>query len=186
MKTQLQNRKTFLKLFLVAALVCSIAITSKVGAQDTLNKIIPPPSFNIAAEFAIPVGDLNLITPLGLGASGKFIFPLSDIVAFTASGGYIYYFEKSFEGESFGGFHSIPFKGGLRFISLRGFYFEPQLGYSIFGSDGDSDGAFTYAGNIGYLIKNFDISARYESATKNGSSLSHIGIRVGLNLPFKK
>ncbi|HEX6916050.1 MAG TPA: autotransporter outer membrane beta-barrel domain-containing protein, partial [Chitinophagaceae bacterium] len=71
----------------------------------------------------------------------------------------------------------IPLKAGYRLnLGEGGFNIEPQLGYSV-GKGGG--GGFTYAGNIGYMINNqFDIAARYEGVSKDGSSLSFIGLRV--------
>ena len=165
----------------VVTIYCIIAMNTA-SAQDSKPER-KSSSISIGAESAIPTGDLSLTTPLGLGGSVKGVFPIANFIDFTISAGYIYFLKKKIEDESFGGFHSIPLKGGFRFMAGKGFYVEPQAGYSIFGSDGGgSSGAFTYAGNIGYLINNkVDVSARYESATKEGSSLSHVGIRIAYN-----
>jgi hypothetical protein len=150
----------------------------------------PGASFSMGAELAIPTGDLSLVSPLGLGGSGKFLFPVSSNFGFTVSAGYLYYLQKNYFGERVGGFHAIPLKGGIRISANKGFYFEPQFGYTSFGSGGEdagSDGAFTYAGNIGYLIGNkLDVSMRYESATKDGESIAHVGLRIAYSFSLAR
>ena len=144
-------------------------------------------SLSVGAEVAIPTGDLGIVAGVGLGASAKAILPISHATALTINAGYIYYTKKELGGYQVGGFNSIPLKAGVRISTGKGFYFEPQLGYSIFSAGGESDGAFTYAGNVGYLINHaVDISARYESATKDGVSLSHVGVRIAYNFSLGK
>lgn len=171
------------RLFTIFAIgLCTIAAV-KSNAQDAKTSGV---SLSIGAELAIPTGDLSLVTPLGLGGSVKAVFPLSNVLGFTVSAGYQHYLKKNFFGERIGGFHGIPLKGGIRVNIDKGFYIEPQAGYTSFGSsenpDAGYEGAFTYAGNVGYLINGkVDISIRYESATKGGSSLSHVGLRIAYN-----
>lgn len=170
------------KIILLSA-VCACAMTSA-----SLHAQTDKPSLSFGAETAIPTGNLSLITPLGLGASAKLIIPATKNIAFTASAGYIYYLKKSYFGEDIGGFHAVPLKGGIRVSINKGFYVEPQAGYTTFGKEstaeeeGGSSGGFTYAGNIGYMAgKNFDISARYENSHIDGLNFSHIGLRLAYN-----
>nr|MBA2329427.1 hypothetical protein [Flavisolibacter sp.] len=70
-----------------------------------------------------------------------------------------------------------------------GLYIEPQVGYGIYGvkfkgggfDESESEGAFTYAFGLGYAMNGLDIGARYQGASKDGSTLSLIGIRLGYN-----
>jgi len=170
----------FVLLFLVYIMLSNIAMAQNTNRKDA-------PSLNFGIEATLPTGDLSLITSFGAGGSLKLIVPLDNTVSFITSAGYTHYFSKTFFGEKFGGFNSFPLKGRFRFSTKHGFYFEPQAGYSIFSSDGESDGAFTYAANIGYMLhKKADISFGYESATKNGGSLSHVGLRIAYNFSLAK
>lgn len=165
--------------------VLFVALMNAAMAQDTKRK--DPPAFSVGIESAVPTGDLSLLSSFGLGASMKVIVPLDNTVAFTASVGYIRYFGKDLFGFKMEDFNSFPLKGGFRFSTKPGFYVEPQAGYSSFSTNGESDGAFTYAGSIGYVIhKKTDFSFRYESATKNGGSLSHVGLRIAYNITGNK
>jgi hypothetical protein len=173
--------------------LCSLAIYACTLLSTSLHAQDRKPSLSLGAETAIPTGNLSLITPFGLGASAKLVLPASGIVSITASGGYIYYMKKNYFGEKIGGFHAIPFKGGIRLSLSKGFYLEPQAGYTTFGKEatgdeeGGSDSGFTYAGNIGYLAgKNFDISAGFENSRIEGENFSYIGIRLAYNFILGK
>jgi hypothetical protein len=53
----------------------------------------------------------------------------------------------------------------------------------------DSKGGFTWAAGLGYIYNNFEIGARYQSATVDGNSSSLVGIHIGYNFflsPQKK
>jgi hypothetical protein len=163
--------------------VAVLLATNSFGQEETGTG----PNLSIGAEVALPVGDLGDSHKLGLGGSLKAAFPVATDAFVTVSGGYI-----SFSGKSvaFGGqsikvpaLNAIPLKAGFQYRFPGGFYLEPQLGYTIFSvKDADSDGAFTYAFNVGYLInKALDISTRYEAASKEGSTISHVGFRLAYN-----
>ena len=165
-------------------MIISAALLTVIAARPCFGQITKSrkPSLNVGLEAAVPTGDMALITPFGLGGSIKVVFPLSNNIGLTASAGYLYFLKKTIFDVTVGGFHAIPLKGGLRICTNNGIYVEPQAGYTFFGAGQGADGAFTFAGNVGYLLNNtFDISARYESAIKDGLSLAHIGIRIAYN-----
>jgi hypothetical protein len=140
-------------------------------------------SISIGAEVGVPSGDLADGWKLGLGGSAKAAFNVTNNGFITVSAGYI-----SFSGKDAGfgikmpAMNLIPLKAGFRY-NFGGFYVEPQVGYTIAkAKGGDSDGGFTWAPNVGYMINNMiDLSARYESVSLDGSSLSHLGFRVAYN-----
>ena len=143
---------------------------------------------SIGAEVGLPVGDLGESHKLGLGGSLKAAFPVATDAFITVSGGYISFSGKSVSviGQTFKApaLNVIPLKAGFQYRFPGGFYLEPQLGYSIFSSkvSDDSKGAFTYAFNVGYLInKSLDLSTRYEAASKEGSTIAHVGLRLAYN-----
>ncbi len=145
------------------------------------------PTLSIGAELGIPTGDLNAYQKIGVGGSAKAAFPVASDLDITASAGYI-----SFSGDEAGSFkypalNFIPIKVGVRYRFVpKGFYLEPQLGYTSINSSGTTTakGGFTYAANAGYFIgRNFDISARYEGVSKKGSqgNLPFVGFRLAYN-----
>ncbi len=137
------------------------------------------PSFSMGVVAAEPTGDLALVTPFGLGSSIKAIFPVSGNRGFTVSAGYLYLLKKTIFGETTGGFHAITLKAGVRIFANNGFYVEPETGFTFLGMEDGGDVAFTYAGNIGYVINNkIDVSARYEGSIKYGPSVTFLGVRI--------
>jgi hypothetical protein len=171
------------KLFLVVLLGTAVAYSATAQKTDD-KKITGGTSASIGAEIAIPTGDLGESHKLGLGGSAKLAIPVVTNGDVTISAGYI-----TFSGKEIGGglkysnYNMIPLKVGFRYsLGEGGFYVEPQLGYTFVSFGGSNDGAFTYAPNIGYMINRMvDVSARYEAASKDGGTVSHIGFRIAYN-----
>jgi Outer membrane protein beta-barrel domain len=156
-----------------AALCAVSSFAQKKSSSDGM-------SYQGGLEIGMPMGDLGEATSFGIGASGKVNFPMGDKSAITGSVGYMTFLGKTVLGYSVPSFNVIPVKVGFKYMLSDAFYAEPQIGYSFTSSAGESTGALTYAGNLGYIIgENLDISARYEAMSKNSTSLSFIGLRVG-------
>ncbi len=137
-------------------------------------------SFSMGVEAAVPTGDLALlVTPFGLGSSIQAVFPVSGNRWFTVSAGDLYLLKKTIFGEGAGGFRAITLKAGVRIFANNGFYVEPETGFTFLGMKDGGDVAFTYAGNLGYLINNkIDVSARYEGSIKYRPSDTFLGVRI--------
>jgi len=162
--------------------VCAVAM-SAAKAQQGKNQI------GIAAEAALPLGDFADSHKTGIGGSVKGLFGIGQAGQITFTTGY-----TSFKGEeSTDDFKYtatiIPLLAGYRHNFTGGLYVEPQLGYGIYGSkveimdedETDLEGAFTYAIGLGFAASGFDAGVRYQGASKDGSTTSFVGIRVGYN-----
>jgi hypothetical protein len=165
--------------FLIGALISGTVASAQEGETKAGTQL------SVGVEVGIPSGDFGESHKLGLGGSAKVAIPVFTDGAFTVSAGYLSFSgkEMTISGITFknAAANLIPLKAGLRysFPTAGGFYLEPQLGYTIFSGSGNSSGAFTYAANVGMLINNMvDVAARYEAASKNGATLSHIGLRL--------
>lgn len=162
-----------------------IFATANTFAQEST--AIPSPSLNIGIEAGLPVGDFGDAYKVGLGGSLKVLFPVATDAAITLSGGYMSFSGKEtrISGVTFKNpaFNMIPLKAGFRYSFPGGLYFEPQLGYTNYKiKDAKSQGAFTYAANLGYLInQKLDLSARYEAFSKNENTTAFAGLRLGYN-----
>jgi hypothetical protein len=168
------------KLFLLFALFIVISINA--NAQSGNNQI------GIALDLGIPIGDDSEDSKLGIGGQLKGLFGVGTAGQITFTTGYMRFGVKDlpdgFEASS----SIIPLLAGYRH-NFSGLYIEPQVGYGIYGGKfkgggfdiSDSEGAFTYAFGLGYAMGGFDVGARYQGATKDGSSMSLIGIRLGYN-----
>lgn len=168
-----------------AVIAFSVLFALKTNAQENVK--VTSPSLSIAVDGAIPTGDFKSGYKMGLGADAKLAIPVVTDGFVTVSGGFLSFPGKDFAGYKLPTATLIPLKAGFQYRFPGGLYLEPQLGYSILKVKGESgsDGAFTYAGNIGFLVNNMiDLSARYEASSKDGGTTSFIGLRVGYNFGF--
>lgn len=173
----------------VLFIALAIAAVTTVSAQKKEEKKGKGETMmSVGAEVGLPIGSLGDINGIGFGASVKAAFPVSADGAITGSAGYMTFSGKtisilgiSVKNSALG---MIPIKAGYRHMLGGGFNVEPQVGYTLFSGSG-SGGGFTYAANVGYMINNqWDLSARYEGISNNGS-VSFIGARVGYNFSLK-
>lgn len=157
-----------------------------VNAQKGNNQV------GIGAEVGIPMGDFGDMSGVGFGGSVKGLYGIGSAGQITFTTGYMTFGMKD-EYKDFLGVDKatssiIPLLAGYRH-NFNGFYAEPQIGYGIYGSKVEmggvsasgSEGAFTWAIGLGFAQGGFDGGVRYQSASKDGSSTSFLGIRVGYN-----
>ncbi|WP_207495544.1 hypothetical protein [Aridibaculum aurantiacum] len=157
-------------------------------------------SLSAGLELALPTGDLKTGAGIGLGASLKTAFPVIPYGDVTVSAGYLRFSGKEvtlpLSQQSFAGqtrktlaLGAIPLKAGFRYRFPNAFYVEPQVGYTLFSMKGyQNEGAFTYVGSVGVvLLRNMlDVGLRYEAATKENVTLSHVGLRTAYNIAAKR
>jgi hypothetical protein len=167
--------------------ICIATLSTVSFAQKGTNAI------GIGPEVGLPMGDFGDLSKLGIGGYVKFLYGIGEAGSVTLTTGYSSFKAKDLYTEALEAdkINStiIPILLGYRH-NFSGFYVEPQVGYGIYGvkiTGGDfagsgSDGAFTYAVGIGYVVSSFDIGVRYQGASKDGSTTSLIGIRVGYNI----
>ena len=175
--------------FLLAALSVVVAVTS--FAQETPAR--RGLSVSIGPEAAFPIGTFKDFYKVGFGGSAKLNIPVATNIDVSFSAGYLGFSQKGLGmidsiSINKNSFTFIPFKGGVRFRLDNGFYIEPQAGYTQTKiKNAESAGYFTYAGNIGYLVKRtLDIALRYEAVASSGDDAKFIGLRIAYNLPFAK
>lgn len=148
---------------------------------------------SVAADVAIPTGDLGDATSIGLGATVKGLYGIGTAGQITFTTGYTAFSAKKELKDALGADKMsqgvIPFLAGYRH-NFNGFFAEPQIGYGVYSSkikggmfdSKDSDGAFTWAIGAGYVFnQKVEAGLRYQSASKNGESTGFLGIRVGYN-----
>lgn len=167
-----------MKLSIVAA---GMFLTFSTFAQDVVKG---RPSLQIGVNAGVPLGDFKETHKTGFGGDLKVLFPIFEGGFATLSGGLTSFPGKSELGFKIPNLKVIPVKAGVQYRFPGGFYFEPQLGYSRFSvKDEDGYGAFTYAANVGILVnKIIDLSAFYQGASKDGSTLDYFGAKAAINL----
>ena len=135
----------------------------------------------VAFEAGIPTGDFGDAVKAGFGGSAKGLLGVGTAGQVTLTVGY-----TSFTFKDFSDVHwtILPVLLGYRH-NFSGFYVEPQAGYGSYAYKQSgvsvSTGEFTWAIGLGYAMSGFDIGARYQSASKDNSTVSLVGLHVGYN-----
>ena len=170
------------KVFLVLASVFALGVAN---AQTGKNQ------FGIGVDLGLPMGDFGDAAKLGIGGYAKYLHGVGSAGQVSLTTGYQSYKVKDelLDQDESASFSIIPILLGYRH-NFSGLFLEPQLGYGIYGykvkmggvSASDSEGAFTWAIGAGYAMEQgLELGARYQSASKDGSTTSFIGLRVGYN-----
>ena len=163
------------------------AITISVAAQKGKNEI------GIGAEIAFPTGPFGESFKTGFGAWAKFLFGVSTKAQISFSTGYTGFSANGSGSEGSASVGILPLLLGYRHIISKGLYIEPQAGYGTYHakvkiqeqSVSGSQGAFTYALGLGYVVNDVDFGIRYQNATIDGSDFSNVAIRIGYNFAFQ-
>lgn len=143
--------------------------------------------FSVGVEAGLPLGDLKDVSSFGIGGSVMGEYAAAESLGLTLSAGYMTFSGKTIEedGESFKApsLNLIPVLVGAKYHFNEKFYGHAQLGMSFasvkVAGVSASTSAFTYAPTIGVTpSENIDISLKYQSYTKGGSSTSFLGLRV--------
>lgn len=162
-----------MKKILLVMVVASMSLLSH--AQKGNNQI------GVAFEAGIPTGDFGDVVKTGFGGSAKGLLGVGTAGQVTLTVGYTSFGVKD---ASDAHFTIVPILLGYRH-NFSGLYVEPQLGYGSYavkeGGVSVSSGEFTWAIGLGYAMSGFDIGARYQSASKDGSTTSLVGLHVGYN-----
>jgi len=166
------------KLLLVAVLIVSAASAS--FAQTS--KSSSSGKFSIGVDPGIPVGSVSDASSFAIGGDIKYSLPAATNFDVSLSAGYSVFIGKTidFGGQSvkLSNLKAIPVKLGGRynFNGATGFFGEFGVGAAFIQDGGGT--AFVYAPGIGYAADGgFEIGARYEGWSKNGS-IGQIGFRV--------
>ena len=135
----------------------------------------------VAFEAGIPVGDFGNAVKTGFGGSLKGLLGVGEAGQVTLTAGYTTF---TFKDASDVHFNIVPILLGYRH-NFSGFYVEPQAGYGSYAFKQSgvsvSTGEFTWAIGLGYAMSGFDIGARYQAASKDGSTTGLVGLHVGYN-----
>lgn len=168
----------------IVLVILGIGLFSIVGfSQKGNNKI------SLAGDIAIPSGDFKDFSSVGFGGTVKALYGIGKAGQVTLTSGYVTFtakdvFKDLLEADKISK-SIIPILAGYRH-NFNGFYVEPQVGYGIYTGkikggelDGnESEGAFTWAAGAGYVFRNIELGALYQSGHKNGTSNASIGFRV--------
>src|SRR5699024_5401748 len=143
---------------------------------------------SIGLDGGFPMGDFGKSSNLGIGGTVKGMYGIGTAGQVELTLGYISFGMKESSSTASASTGIIPIMVGYRH-HFNGLYVEPQLGLSMLKTKVDvmghtassSTSAFGWALGAGYLFNDFDVSLRYQSASKNGNSLGFLGLRLGYN-----
>jgi len=162
--------------------VMLVALTFSIKAQTNDDM---PFKIGVGAMIGLPVGDYSDVASLAYEVDLLGEYAVAPSFALTLSVGYLDWSKKSdFKAmEDEDGMKiklgMIPVLAGVKYYFSDMFYGSAQAGIS-FGTDSDSESVFTFAPSIGYKFsEKLDLSLKYQSATKNSSDASYLGLRLG-------
>ncbi|MCX6236475.1 MAG: hypothetical protein NTY07_02770 [Bacteroidia bacterium] len=159
-------------LVVLIVLAASVNAQTKAAAKDTKGFTI-----GAGAMVGLPMGDVTDFYSLAYGVDLLGEISVAPSFAITISAGYVDFAKKSGVTGNAG---MIPVLGGFKLYLSDKLYGSVQAGLS-FGTASGSSSAFTFAPAIGYKLgEKFDLSLKYQSATKNSWNTAFLGLRAGL------
>lgn len=176
-------------LLIVIASVCTVCIAN---AQEK-------GSIHLGAgiDVGLPLGDFGEGFGIGIGASAKGLYGLSDVSQATLTLGFLRFGMKDGSDMVTGSTGLIPVLAGYRhrFGSLYG---EGQIGLTTVRTSikfkdtgiGNFSGSSSsthlgYGAGVGYLMDAWDIGVRFQGVSGDGGNLNFVALRVGYNFQLK-
>jgi len=168
--------------FLLFAVLFVLTLVATAQPKDE-----KPFKIGAGAMIGLPMGDYSDVASLAFGVDVMGEYAIDPSFGLTLSIGYIDFVKKSdykdMEDELGVKFKlgMIPVLAGAKYYFSDQLYGSAQIGLSFGTADG-AGSAFTFAPGVGYKISdNFDLLLKYQSASKDGSSMSFLGLRAGLS-----
>lgn len=176
-------------LFKAAAMVFAAILFNNCAKAQTAKD--GPWRLGIGVEAGLPVGSAaSDISSFVIGGTARLQYSVSSKVALTLTSGYYDFLSKTYTAyittpagvttqsvkENFG---VVPVKAGFKNFLADNFYFGAEVGAAF------QTGGVTRLGNtkldlapaLGFACKDWDISARYEHMSGNGT-LAFVGLRA--------
>jgi hypothetical protein len=169
------------KLMAIAIAALAIFFTTNVKAQS-----VKPDAFRfgIGLEGGIPTGDARSGSNFELGGTARLQYGVSNNLALTLTSGYYNFFGKTitdpilnttFKTPSEG---IIPVKAGIKAFFAPSFYFGAEAGAGFEATGDDKQVKLILSPGVGYATKSWEVGARYENFSGQGSNFGLIGLRV--------
>ena len=138
-------------------------------------------SFGAGIRLGLPIGDFGDVSSFGIGGELQGEYGFSDKVSGVFTTGYNSFLGKTYDVPGFGSVKGdavgyIPILAGIRVYPSANFFIGAQAGYGLLTGNGSSEGAFNYQPQIGYNASKYQLAVNYNGLSKDGSTLSHIGL----------
>jgi hypothetical protein len=175
-------KKTFLKMFVVAATITSYIGLNSAQAQET-NADGSRTRLGIALGLGVPTksesGDFVIAPDLRLQHD------LGARTSLTLTTGYYGFVGKpEIAGEKMGS-DLIPLKAGAKFFFGNTFYAQPEVGVA-FSTKENYGTPFVWAPSIGYANQKWDIALRYEGFEYESGSNGMVALRAAYSFNLSK
>ena len=146
---------------------------------------------SVGVDAGLPLGNFGEAYGVGIGASAKGLYGVSEAGQVTLTLGYTHFGMKGGSDEVSGSMGLIPLLAGYRH-TFGNLYAEGQLGLTVVRTSvkfkgGDILGSFGgsasqtnlgYGIGGGYLVNNWDIGLRFQGVSGNGGSMDFVALRV--------
>jgi hypothetical protein len=151
----------------------SLLVILAVGSAHAQKKF----QFSAGPAVSLPVSDLNLISSWGIGLEISGAYQLSSNFEAFGQFGYHNFFGKDLDLGGIiiksGSSTHIPLLVGGRYRGGK-LIAGAGIGYGWW----EDTGAFTYSPQVGIDLGKIDLLAHYTSSTRDGSSLSYLGLKA--------
>lgn len=159
------------KVFLATAFI----VASFIGAKGQEGF-----TFGAGVRVGLPIGDFSDSHSFGIGVEAQGEYQFSEMFSGVITSGYTSFFGKKYDIPGVGSYKAdaaglIPILAGVRVYPSTNFFIGAQAGYGIL-TGGSSGGAFNYQPQVGYNSGSFQLALNYNGLSKNGTTLSHIGL----------
>jgi hypothetical protein len=160
----------------IVSLSALLLIVGATKAQDKNNEGF---HFGAGIQVAIPTGDLGDVAGVGFGPKIQGEFKVSENFSVVGAASYNFFTKKNEVSTTV-----LPIQAGIRYYIASGFFVGAEVGYTnvhtkvTFAgqSASGSTGAFSYNPHIGYDLGTIQLELGYNAASKNGSTLSFLGL----------
>ena len=169
-------------LLIVMLFVLAVSVNAQTKAASTDAKTF---KIGAGAMIGLPTGDYTDVASLAYGVDVMGENAVAPSLGLTLSLGYFDFAKKSDfkEVEDEFGYNLklglITVLAGAKYYFSDKLYGSAQAGLS-FATESGAGSVFTFAPGIGYKIADkFDLLLKYQSGSKNGSTVSFLGVRAG-------
>ena len=173
--------KTTTRLVAAALVAGALFIGNNVKAQTTTTPANPW-RFGIGLEAGAPTGAAHTISNVELGGTARLQYDASSSFAWTLTSGYYNFFAKSVNVPGVGSVKGpdlgiVPVKLGIKAYLADSFYFGAEAGAGFETISGGQTKLILSPG-LGWSSKSWDVGARYENFSGQGSNFGLVGLRV--------
>lgn len=176
-------KRTFFKMFVVAATITSYIGFNTVNAQET-NKDGSRTRLGVGLSLGVPTKDN--VADIVIAPDLRLQHDLTGSrTSLTLTTGYYGFVGKPEVAGVKVGADLIPLKAGAKFFFGNTFYVQPELGVA-FATKKDYGTPFVWAPNVGYANEKWDIALRYEGFEYENGSNGMVALRAAYSFNLSK